>query len=102
MRFRDFVNIGSATILVDVGGIAPLSLTGTIVKEITLDRKDHLVFPPKIAVEGEIEEVDQFLVIDVSTATLPEGFPLSLAQLTAGDVAINVDSIILILPVVVS
>ena len=99
MKFRDFVNIGLATILVNVGGTEPLSLTGTIVKEITLNRKDHFVFPPKIAVEGEITEEEQFLVIDASAAILPTGFPLTIAQLIAGDVAINVNSIILILPV---
>lgn len=100
MNFRDFVNIGLATIVVDVGGTAPLSLTGTIEKTITLpNRKDHSVFPQKIAVVGEITEEEQFLILNVSAAVLPTGFPLTLAQLTAGDVAININSIILILPV---
>jgi hypothetical protein len=99
MKFRDFVNIGFATIIVDVGGTAPLSLTGTIDKTITLNRKDHPIFPPKIVVEGEITEEEQFLILDVTAAVLPTGFPLTLAQLTAGDVAINIDSIILVLPV---
>lgn len=104
------VAIGSVTILVNVGGGVPLALTGVIQKLTTLKfgsygGRGSIVFPCKaktgheVEVEGEITELEQFLIVDVTTAILPPGFPLTIAQLTASDVAINLDYVILILPV---
>ena len=102
------IAIGAVTILVDVGGPAPLSLTGVIQKLTTLKFGGHrgkAVFAcpkPKddeVEIEGEITELEQFLIVDVTGAFIPDGFPLSIAQLTANDVAINLDYVVLILPV---
>jgi hypothetical protein len=100
----DNVALGTATVLVNVGAV-PLALTGTIerITELELcDRKhdENIVFIPKpIHVDAEVEEEEEFLVIDVTTAILPPGFPLTIAQLTAGVVAVNLDYVILIVPV---
>jgi hypothetical protein len=104
------IAIGSSTVLVDVGGGIPLVLVGVIQKLVSLKigprNGPAFIFPGKqkkedieVEVEGEVTELEQFLIIDATTATLPPGFPLTIAQLTATDVAVNLDYVILILPV---
>lgn len=105
---KNSITIGSATVLVNVGSTVPLVLVGVIEKLVEL-KIGHRNGPAlicsgkheseEVEVEGEITELEQFLVIDVTTATLPPGFPLTIAQLTASDVAVNLDYVILILPV---
>lgn len=96
--------LGSATVLVNVGE-TPLALTGTIKRIIALEhleRKDDIasvIIPGTVHVDANVRERQQFLVMDVSSAILPEDFPLTIAQLTAGDVAIQLGAVILILPV---
>ncbi|WP_094607260.1 hypothetical protein SPSIL_032370 [Sporomusa silvacetica DSM 10669] len=96
--------LGTATVLVNVGE-TPLVLIGTIERIIALEhleRKDDtktVIIPGKVHVDADVREREQFLIMDVSNAILPEDFPLTIAQLTAGDVAISLESIIMILPV---
>lgn len=92
------ISVGAATILVNVGSTSPLALTGVIERITTLElcgRKHDDV----ISVKGEITEEEQYLIVEVTGAVLPPGFPLTIAQLTTSDVAINQDSVIMILPV---
>lgn len=109
MGKTDDIILGSVTVLVDVSSTAPLSLTGTIEKKTAhLFEVRHGVDPVVIAgpihvdpvhVEGEIEEEETFLIVNVTATVLPTGFPLSNTQLIGTDVAINLDRIIMILPV---
>ena len=100
----DNVVLRVATVLVNVGAV-PLALTGTIkrITELELrERKcdaDAVFIPGTVNVDAEVEEEEEFLVIDVTNAILPPGFPLTIAQLTAGNVAVNLDYVILIVPV---
>lgn len=100
---NDQIIIGSATVLVNVGE-TPLALIGTI-KKITafeqLERKDDI---EGVIILGtvSVREQKEFLIMDVTNAILPEDFPLTIAQLTTGAVAISLDSVILILPVKVA
>lgn len=97
--------VGAATVLVNVGGTSPLSLTGTIERITALElcerKQDETIvcIPGTVHVNAEVEEQEQFLIMDVTSAILPPGFPLTIAQLTARDVAINLDFVIMILPV---
>lgn len=99
--------LGSATVLVNVGE-TPLALVGTIERIITLEhleRKDcieKVIILGTVHVNANVREREEFLIMDVSNAILPEDFPLTIAQLTAGDVAVQLDSVILILPVEVA
>lgn len=104
MRTEDFVKFGAVTVLVDVPaiggattGFSPLLLTGTIVAKTEIPRKHD--GPQLIDVEGKITERETFLILRVTAATLPLGFPLSSAQLEASEIAINLDYVVLILPV---
>lgn len=94
------IAIGAATILVNVGGQVPLALTGTIERKPYYGRHDALkvLFPKKVEVEGSIREEEDFLVLNVISAILPPGFPLTIAQLL-GTLAINIDYVILVTPV---
>ncbi|AIF50846.1 hypothetical protein [Pelosinus sp. UFO1] len=92
------ISFGAVTILVNVGSTVPLSLTGVIEKITTLKlcgRKHDDIIP----IGGKITEEEEYLIVEVTGAVLPPGFPLTIAQLTTSDVAINQDSVIMILPV---
>ncbi len=93
--------VGVATVLVNVGGIAPLALTGTIERITPLELCERKQDTITVCIPGtvHVEEEEQFLIMDVTSAILPVGFPLTIGQLTAGDVAINLDFVIMILPV---
>lgn len=109
MKCKQFVNFGEVTILVNVPGLpyttntgfTLLTLTGTILGETDLCRcNGHCssnLIPPTINVKGEIEEEDEFLLVRVRSAILPNGFPLTLTQVQR-DVLINTDYIIMVLP----
>jgi len=110
MRHDKWDKWGTVTVLVDVPGLggattgfSPLVLTGTIVDNKELPRDcDHCnLFPQKIDVDGKITERETFLILRVTGAILPPGFPLTIAQLTT-NIAINLDYIVLILPVAAS
>lgn len=101
----DELQTGSSTILVNVGGIAPLVITGVILREPChgdnhWGRKNLPCFPHKIEVEGEIAQEENFLIVNVTSAIIPVGFPLAVVQIL-GEIAINTDYIILVLPVAV-
>lgn len=102
MKFKEIIRIGTANILVNVGGQVPLVLTGTILAEVPRYHDDQptVVFPKKIEVEGEITEEETFIVVNVTGAILPPGFPLTIANLTT-EVAISLDYVIAVFPVVV-
>lgn len=97
--------LGLATVLVNVGSASPLALTGTVERITALElcerKQDETIvcIPGTVHVEAEVDEQKQFLIMDVTSAILPLGFPLTIAQLTARDVAINLDFVIMILPV---
>lgn len=99
MKFEEFLKIGTATILVNVGGQVPLVLTGTILAELPRHHNDSQPLPKKLEVEGKISEEETFLVVNVTGAILPPNFPLTIANLTT-ELAISADYIIAILPVV--
>jgi len=99
----DDLQTGSSTILINVGGIAPLVITGVILREPCNDhgRKGNLpYFPHKIEVEGEIAKEENFLIVNVTSAIIPVGFPIAVVSLL-GEIAINIDYVILVLPVAV-
>ncbi|SDD98788.1 hypothetical protein [Sporomusa acidovorans] len=100
---NDHIIIGSATVLVNVGE-TPLALIGTIKKITVLEHLERKDDTEKVIVLGtvNVREREEFLIMDVTNAILPEDFPLTIAQLTAGDVAIQLDFVILILPVEVA
>ena len=110
MGFKD-VTCGEVTILVNVPGLplttgfTLLSLTGTIIGETEFSRHHDefppIIFPKKIEVQGEVTEEEEFLLVRVTDAVLPNGFPLSKTQLLT-DIAINIDYIIMLLPVAVT
>lgn len=110
MKREGSVNFGTVTLLVNVQGLggatpgagifSPLVLTGTIVSHTEIPRgHDTILFPKKIEVDGKITEKETFLCLRVNSAIMPPGFPLTIADLQAADVAINLDYIIMILPV---
>lgn len=110
MRAKDWVNFGEVTILVNVPGLpfttnsgfTLLTLTGTILREFPRkhDCAPSVVIPDEIEVSGKVTEEEEYLIVRVSDAILPNGFPLTIADLTT-DIAINTDYIVMILPVIV-
>ncbi|MDU2063325.1 MAG: hypothetical protein E6713_00695 [Sporomusaceae bacterium] len=95
------IKFGTVTILVNVGGTAPLVITGTVLAELPRHHDDPpTCFPKKIEIDGEVTAEEEFLIVRVTSAVLPADFPLTIAELTT-DLAINVSSIILVLPVTV-
>lgn len=105
MGLKECIKFGTVTLLISVPGLTPLSLTGTIVAETEIPRHHHDHEPvslPKKEKEIEVTEQETFLIVRVTSAILPVGFPLTIAQLTAENVAVNLDYVIMILPVVVS
>lgn len=110
MRAKDWVKFGEVKILVNVPGLpiatdtgfTLLTLTGTILTEFPRkhDCPPPVLIPDKVEVKGKVTEEEEYLIVRVSDAILPNGFPLTIDDLTT-DVAINTDYIIMILPVVV-
>ncbi len=110
MRAKDWVKFGEVKILVNVPGLpfttnsgfTLLTLTGTILTEFPRkhDCPPPVVFPDKIEVTGKVTEEEEYLIVRVSNAILPNGFPLTINDLTT-DVAINTAYIVIILPVIV-
>lgn len=98
MAKDDGVIVGSVTVLVEVAD-SVLTLIGTIEEIIPLGRLFDRRHEELIKVGGKVTEEEQFAIMDVTNAILPATFPLTIAQLTTSDVAINVDNIILITPV---
>jgi|GEM_PF-2414711 len=88
------IQTGATTILVDVGGSVPLVLTGVIQRDTSLNfRKNNCTL-----VEGEITEQKSYIIVNVTEATPPVGFPVDM-NLIGSDIAINKDYVILLLPV---
>ena len=110
MRAKDWVKFGEVQILVNIPGLpfttnsgfTLLTLTGTILTEFPRkhDCTPPVIIPDKIEVTGKVTEEEEFLIVRVSNAILPNGFPLTIDELTT-DVAINTDYIVMILPVIV-
>lgn len=94
----DGVVSGSVTVLVNVA-TGVLTLIGVIVAIVPLGELFCHRHEDVIKLSGKVTEEEQFAIIDVTNAILPPGFPLTIAQLTASSVAVNVDDIILITPV---
>jgi hypothetical protein len=107
MKSTNWVKFGEVTLLVNIPGLpfttntgfTLLTLRGTILAEIPR-KSDHCKDEIEVEVEGRIVEEEQFLIVRVTSAVLPNGFPLTIADLET-DIAINTDYIIMILPVIV-
>lgn len=102
MKCTDWIKFGEVTLLVNIPGLpfttntgfTLLTLRGTILAEIPRKHESE------IEIDGSVVEEEQFLVVRVASAVLPNGFPLAAVDLET-DIAINTNYIIMVLPVIV-